>query len=119
MGNWFSDHVDFYHYTSESGIDAIMDSGYIKESQTGGPDAFFGSGVYGTSLPPSVGKREIANNNWKEGWRSREHAGRVDYVIKLHIPSTSLKEFKTPTRQVYLHPGRIHLDDYSWEILEV
>lgn len=44
MGNWFSDHVDFYHYTSESGIDAMMDSGYIKESQTGGPDAFFGSG---------------------------------------------------------------------------
>nr|KAG5709498.1 hypothetical protein BaRGS_023180 [Batillaria attramentaria] len=33
---------DFYHYTGEDAIDAILDSGYIRESEDGGPDAHFG-----------------------------------------------------------------------------
>lgn len=37
-------YVDFYHYTSERAIDAIIESGYINESQSGGPDAFYGTG---------------------------------------------------------------------------
>jgi hypothetical protein len=36
--------VEFYHFTSEAGADAIITSGIIRMSRDGGPDAHFGQG---------------------------------------------------------------------------
>ena len=36
--------VEFYHYTSETAADDIIESGVIKESLDGGPDAHLGTG---------------------------------------------------------------------------
>ena len=36
--------VDFYHYTSETNADMIIDSGVIMESLNGGADAMLGRG---------------------------------------------------------------------------
>lgn len=37
-------YIDFYHYSSEDAIDAIINDGIINESPDGGSDAHFGSG---------------------------------------------------------------------------
>ena len=42
--------VDFYHYTSEAAADLIIQSGVIKESPDGGPDAMLGTGKI-TAVP--------------------------------------------------------------------
>jgi hypothetical protein len=42
---------------------------------------FFLPGVYGTKVRPSQGKRTIALNNWRAGWKRRMEEGRADYYI--------------------------------------
>lgn len=72
--------------------------------------------MYGTALPPLMGKRKIARNNWMKGWKEREQIGSVDYVIHLRIPKKKLTELKVPSRQLYVHRGPIRLDDYEWSV---
>jgi len=53
----------FYHYTSSANAEKIMSSREIWKSMPDG-DAICGSGVYLTQIPPSAGKRRIAENNY-------------------------------------------------------
>lgn len=111
--------VDFYHYTNSSAVQKIIDTGMIFESTDGGPDAMFGTGVYGTKMTPSAGKRAIASNNWAGGWNSKERHGHVDYAFKIKIPKNKVKDYPLSNRHIYLHPGKIQLSSYQWELFEV
>nr|KAG5709497.1 hypothetical protein BaRGS_023179 [Batillaria attramentaria] len=71
---------DFYHYTSKKGLNKILKSGCISESLSGGQDAKFGEGVYGTSLHPDEGKKQIAKNNWGQYWWKNKTSGKVSFV---------------------------------------
>ena len=53
-----------YHYTDSDGHDGIQNSGVIRASGLTGRDAYYGYGVYLTSLDPSEGRDKIALNNW-------------------------------------------------------
>ena len=77
------------------------------------------TGVYGTALPPSAGKRAIAYNNWTQGWEQRERGGRVELVFKIRVPETSVQVHMGPSRHIYLHKGAIRLNDYQWQLFKV
>ncbi|KAK7501025.1 hypothetical protein BaRGS_00007905 [Batillaria attramentaria] len=111
--------MDFYHYTSNEGLNAIVQSGYIQPSTLEGADAFFGEGVYGTSLPPSVGKRKLAENNWGGLWKQHEDAGKVDHAIYLKIPGDKLIQAKSD-RDIYIYKGKLVLKDYpGWKTYDL
>lgn|SRR6218665_875495 len=67
-----SDTITLYHYTTEEGQKGILESGVINQSDASGPkdDAFYGDGVYLTSIPPSEGKVDIAFNNYDSSERN-------------------------------------------------
>lgn len=73
--------------------------------------------MYGTALPPSVGKQAIAYNNWTQGWLQRERRGQVDVVFKICVPKLEVMEFSLPNRHIYLHKGAIVLNNYEWQLL--
>lgn len=73
-------------------------------------------GVYLTSLPPSVGKRKIVETCWGPGaYPQLVHLGRVDYVIRVRLPSNRVKKAKGTKREVYLHLGDLILVNYNWD----
>lgn len=112
--------VDFYHYTNKNAVDAIKASGIIKMTPAGGPDAFEGAGVYGTSLPPSSGKQAIAKNNWNNGGPSKVAQGLVDWAIHVEIPSNEVKRYNPNGRQIYRYPDRsLNLTNYQWTLEKV
>nr|KAG5686757.1 hypothetical protein BaRGS_011873 [Batillaria attramentaria] len=76
--NKMTDLKHFYHYTTEEGAEAIKRTGVIKQSKLGGPDGAFGSGVYGTTLSPLVGLKEIAKNNWGHLWLKNAEEGKLE-----------------------------------------
>lgn len=49
------------------GVIAILQSGYIWESDPKYGDAFYGKGVYLTSIGPDSDTFKILLNNWEDG----------------------------------------------------
>ena len=71
---------------------------------------------YLTSLPPSVGKRRIVETCWGPGaYPQLVRQGRVDYVIRVRLPSNRVKKAKGTKREVYLHLGDLILVNYNWD----
>eukprot|EP00745_Piridium_sociabile_P043946 TRINITY_DN90930_c1_g1_i1.p1 TRINITY_DN90930_c1_g1~~TRINITY_DN90930_c1_g1_i1.p1 ORF type:complete len:143 (-),score=24.23 TRINITY_DN90930_c1_g1_i1:82-471(-) len=106
--------VDFYHYTTKTGLQRIKETGFIKESGLIAKDAHFGKGVYGTTLPPSRGRKEISQNNWGKLWKENEEDGKADRAIKLKIPWEKL-EYAESIRDILIHCGNINIFDYNPE----
>ncbi|KAK7501023.1 hypothetical protein BaRGS_00007903 [Batillaria attramentaria] len=109
---------DFYHYTSKKGLNKILKSGCISESLSGGQDAKFGEGVYGTSLHPDEGKKQIAKNNWGQYWWKNKTSGKVDTAVHLKIPPRNLERADCD-RDILLHRGPIFLEDYDHRIIQM
>ena len=72
--------------------------------------------VYLTSKDPSLGKREIARNNYDNParglWEKREAKGDVDVAIKLKIPESKLT-VEDSNRDIITHKGAIEVDKYK------
>ncbi|KAK7461619.1 hypothetical protein BaRGS_00038626 [Batillaria attramentaria] len=142
--NKMTDLKHFYHYTTEEGAEAIKRTGVIKQSKLGGPDGAFGSAderllhnrfpfaivkgqqvkrqvksprVYGTTLSPLVGLKEIAKNNWGHLWLKNAEEGKLEYAIYIMIPKNEL--IKAPSkRKIYIHKGDIILKKYKWRVCD-
>ncbi|KAK7089722.1 hypothetical protein V1264_024488 [Littorina saxatilis] len=112
-------YTDFYHYTSQSGKNAIIACGYIRENSTGGRHAHFGRGVYGTSLSPSSGKSTIASNNWKGHGRNYILSGSCDWAIKVRIPSDKVESVGPWNRDILVYREQLNLKDFTYETIEV
>ncbi|XP_071095080.1 uncharacterized protein [Haliotis cracherodii] len=115
----------FYHYTNKDGKNAIEQSLCIKESRSTpqGGDVAFGEGVYGTTMDPDFfSKYEVAKNNYDSRpgfWESLMDIGRVDYAIKILLPTSSLKLVKHKTRDILIHKGDIDLRKYTYRVIKV
>ncbi|KAK7111952.1 uncharacterized protein [Littorina saxatilis] len=109
-------YVTFYHYTNTSGKNAIVSSGYIMDRPAGHPHAHFGAGTYGTSLAPSEGRYKIANNNWQGHGSNYISSGKVDWAIKVEIPSDKVQQ-KGGYRDILVHEGRLNLNEYEHEVV--
>nr|KAG5709499.1 hypothetical protein BaRGS_023181 [Batillaria attramentaria] len=89
------------------------------ERVTESRDVWVHRGVYGTSLPPSVGKRKLAENNWGGLWKQHEDAGKVDHAIYLKIPGDKLIQAKSD-RDIYIYKGKLVLKDYpGWKTYDL
>jgi len=69
----------YYHYTTPDAAENIIRNGLLIRSEQGTGDAYYGTGVYLTQLPPSAGRQEIAMNNW-DGGKSQ-----IDMLIRRGI----------------------------------
>ena len=67
----------YYHYTTaEAAAEIIRSNLLIRSDRSRTGDAFYGTGVYLTQLPPSAGKSVIAMNNWDGGRNS------IDQILR-------------------------------------
>ena len=72
--------------------------------------------MYLTSLPPSAGKRAIVETCWGLSFYPRlVQEGRVDYVIRVRLPTNKAKKATGTKREVYLHLGDLVLSQYDWD----
>ena len=107
-----------FHYTSKENLESIKRSGYIYPSGEGPTkDAFYGPGVYLTSLDPSKnGKNAIAKNNYSKGWKKALEDGKLDCFIQIKIASDDPRlELCSTDRDIYLYKGRLSLSDYTFK----
>ena len=78
-------------------------------------DAFFGSGVYLTVIPPAPGhKKKILQNNW----RNTKCFQKVEMFLEIDIPKDD-KRIKACDdhngRFISLYSGTLDLDNYNWK----
>ncbi|XP_046568053.1 uncharacterized protein LOC124276440 isoform X2 [Haliotis rubra] len=111
--------ITFYHYTNESGKDAILREKLIRQSD-GRSDARHGTGVYGTSLSPSEGRNKIAWNNY-DGIANRHKSMqmRASWAIKMELPRSMVLVVDS-TRDILLYTGGdLVLVPGNYEVIEV
>ena len=104
-----------YHYTDKSGYRGIKSSKRIRKTAENDPHAWFGGGVYFTSIPPKRGKLSIAKNNYKRGGRNMMKNGRVGYFIKVEFKRNdeNVKRVGGKSRKIYLYKDNdIDLNKY-------
>ncbi|XP_046574653.1 uncharacterized protein LOC124282673 isoform X1 [Haliotis rubra] len=96
--------ITFYHYTNESGKDAIVRDKLIRQSD-GARDARHGTGVYGTSLSPSEGLKKIAWNNWDGIVNiNKSMLMRASWAIKVELPQSRVREVDSK-RDILIYTG--------------
>ena len=73
-----------------------------------------GRGVYLTSLDPSIFTREqLARNNYSRTWQKHLLDGRLDCFVEVQVEEWRLARC-TRYREVFLHPGDLHLVEGRW-----
>ena len=109
--------LTLYHYTDYSGYIGIQHSQRIRKTAKNDPHAWYGEGVYLTSMPPEEGKLTIANNNYKRGGPNMMRNGRVSYYIKVKFDSiVNVKRVGGRSRDIYLYKDNdIDLNKYTHE----
>ncbi|XP_076456244.1 uncharacterized protein LOC143290565 [Babylonia areolata] len=108
-----------YHYTSAESVDRIIRSGRIRESPLSDKDAFYGAGVYLTTMSPEVGRMRIAHNNWGRFGSEMEDMGKVDRAIQLWIPQRNLVQAQSKGRDIWVHRGDVVLSNYRYSVLNL
>ncbi|KAL8580675.1 hypothetical protein ACOMHN_004717 [Nucella lapillus] len=111
--------MEVYHYTSKNSLDRIQMSGRIRQSPLSNRDAFYGAGVYLTTLTPDEGRKKIASNNWGQNGPYMEKKGKVERAIKLRIPEGRLKRARSGERDIWVHTGDVVLSDYLYSIVHL
>lgn len=125
--------ITLYHYTSNAGAQGIQSSKRISASQQqagGGGDAFFGSGVYLTSIAPhDTTQLKILLNNW-DGPHTpsalekiivantgKQLTKKIEKVVVVKLPRGLAK--KVPDeRDIYLVEGDIDLTKYEFSVVD-
>lgn len=75
-------------------------------------------GVYLTDLPPENDKITIAKICWDGGYLSAIKDGKLDYVIRVKIPSEELSCIVAGKRKIYLYNrGKLILRKYWHEFM--
>ena len=98
--------IKLYHYTDERGLRGIKNSGIIRKTNANSPHAWYGGGVYFTSIPPTVDKLEIAQKNYKNGGYAMKARGRVDFYVEVVFDVwSSHVRCVNRHREVYLYYG--------------
>lgn len=72
--------------------------------------------------PDFFSKYEVAKNNYDSRpgyWENLMDIGRVDYAIKILLPTSSLKLVKHKTRDILIHKGDIDLCKYRFTVIKV
>ena len=113
-----NERITLHHYTSKEGAKGIEETQIIKSSaQEGSRDARFGDGVYFTDMSPEdFTRKQISNNNYQHPNAKRKLA----YCVIVTMPENSVSKCDAGKRQIFLHPGDVHLKDekYSSEIVK-
>eukprot|EP00929_Paragymnodinium_shiwhaense_P110131 TRINITY_DN76868_c0_g1_i1.p1 TRINITY_DN76868_c0_g1~~TRINITY_DN76868_c0_g1_i1.p1 ORF type:complete len:287 (+),score=30.59 TRINITY_DN76868_c0_g1_i1:124-984(+) len=108
--------IPVYHYTSEEGLQGILQERRISASDPLYGDARLGPGTYGTNLPPSTRPKTIALNNWDGAWRRAMDAGKLDYYVRCEVPERELDQFpgygQRSDGKIFVHPEGLDLDRY-------
>lgn len=74
-------------------------------------------GVYLTHLSQDVDKLTVAKNCWGQGYHSAISDGKLDYVIRIEIPSKELRRREEGKRVVYVYEGHLHLHNYQHKFI--
>jgi hypothetical protein len=89
---FFSSSLWLFHYTHTSAMCSISSSKLIKKSVGYKRDAFYGDGVYFTTLPTRTPRELIVKHNWDGVSVSQfVDAGRVNCCVKVLIPKDDPK----------------------------
>ncbi|XP_046574635.1 uncharacterized protein LOC124282652 [Haliotis rubra] len=111
--------LPFYHYTNESGKDAIVRDKLIRQSD-GANDARYGKGVYGTSLSPSEGLKKIAWNNWDGIVNiNKGMLMRASWAIKVELPQSRVREVDSKRDILIYTGGDLVLVPGNYEVIKV
>eukprot|EP00091_Calanus_sinicus_P007310 TRINITY_DN18303_c0_g1_i1.p1 TRINITY_DN18303_c0_g1~~TRINITY_DN18303_c0_g1_i1.p1 ORF type:complete len:170 (-),score=34.41 TRINITY_DN18303_c0_g1_i1:636-1145(-) len=113
--------IKYYHYSSIHAGNEIIKCQEIRasiaktENRKKRKDAFFGSGVYLTVIPPAPGHKEkILKNNW----RNTKCFQNVEMFFEIDIPKDDkrIKACDDPEgRFISLYSGTLDLDNYNWK----
>lgn len=110
----------FYHYTDAEGLEGILESGRIKQSNPRQGDAYHGKGVYGNWMNPNkYSKNEVAENNYAQAGRSQERRGKTDYCIETRVPRDNLTRVAEDGRGILVHKGDVNLHNRDFKVHEV
>ncbi len=102
-----------YHYTNEDGKDGIIEDKIIAPSNPIVRDAYFGKGVYFTSLSPNNSTNKIMINNW-DGVRGKKEYTEwyirvnTNEIAKLHKVTTGGR------RDVYMTLDAVYLNQVEY-----
>jgi HYD1 signature containing ADP-ribosyltransferase len=114
-----------YHYTTESGLLAIMESGVLKPSLDRGnnTDVKYGEGQYFTNISPDIitceSRSQMTSTQLESGQISlRQLAGRImagtltleKFYCFLELDVSRLKIDRTDEQCIYLHRSNTNLD---------
>ena len=80
---------DIYNNTTVDGAVRIFLSGKIMPSQSANGDAFHGSGVYLTTVDPSLGRMTVVNNNWAGS--AQVSGDKLERYFEIRMPSDEVK----------------------------
>ena len=75
----------YYHYTTQSGAEAIGKDKVIQESTNKAKDCAAGVGCYFTTMDPETyTKEEIAKDSWGDMAQEALNEGKMEWVIKVY-----------------------------------
>ncbi|GAB6021839.1 hypothetical protein CHUAL_004411 [Chamberlinius hualienensis] len=109
-----------YHYTSPFHLGFIFNKEIIFKTPYGAKFNRYGEGVYFTSLPPSVGRRQILYNNYRKKFTKNPYLWEktaayicidIKYLRSIKVINTGdgSDEYILPRKNVYLYQM-----DYTW-----
>ncbi len=104
-----------YHYTDKAGIEGIEGDEMISPSDPDLKDAYYGAGVYFTTVPPESSTNQILRNNW-DGVRGKNEFTEWYIAVKKSDLPKLKKVSARGMRDVWVTPDPVYLDEVEHQI---
>ncbi len=105
-----------YHYTDWAGIEGIQDDDMISPSDPDRRDAYFGAGVYFTTVPSVSPTHKILRNNWDGVRRKGEFTEWFVAVRRGDLKKLRKVKAVSGMRDVWVTPEPVFLDEVHYAI---